>query len=248
MNMRRIVSRPSELGWSVIIKHLLLVQHWQNAPAHVRLQAAEVFDKILTTAPKDTSDVAEELQKRTQEHVFSALMQQAEPQDRSSFSTDVEIRQAALDTLYRLLESHGHALLCGWKTIFCILQTACPAAKIPIHAGAAETSAATATKMSQLVRVAFPSLQLICSDFLAALSLEESGMCVTTLAAFGRQVEDVNVALTVSIQALVRRRRVDVLFKIGWQLIVASLRPPSGDSASVGRSGGISQTVDGPTS
>lgn len=199
MNMHRITTRSTELGWTIIVNHLLLVQHWPNAPANVRLQAAEVFDKILTAAVKDNTDVPEGKQAHIQENVFLALLRQAEAQDRSQISTDVEIRQAALGTLYSILESHGHALVCGWKTIFQMLQTACPTARMPPQAGGTETSAATASKMSQLVRVAFPSLQLICSDFLAGLSLEEARMCVATLTAFGRQVEDVNVALTVSV-------------------------------------------------
>lgn len=203
MNIPRLTTRPSEAGWDIVINHLLLVQHWRSAPANVRLQAAHIFDRIVCEAPKGSPDSPEEQQKHTQEQVFQALMRQAEPQDRSQVSTDVEIRQAALDTLHKILESQGHAFLCGWKTIFSMLQTACPAgnAQTPATASASETSAATASKTSQLVRVAFPSLQLICSDFLAALSVEETGMCVATLTAFGRQVEDVNVALTVSRQA-----------------------------------------------
>jgi hypothetical protein len=200
MNMSRLTTRTSEVGWDVIIGHLLLVQHWHTAPANVRLQAAEIFDKIVCAAPKESAGASEDQQKHTQDQVFQALMRQAEPQDRSQISTDVEIRQAALDTLYKVLESQGHALVCGWKTIFSILQTACPSGKPQTSTTSlsSETSVATAAKTSQLVRVAFPSLQLICSDFLAALSVEESGQCIVTLTSFGRQVEDVNVALTVS--------------------------------------------------
>jgi hypothetical protein len=50
-----------------------------------------------------------------------------------------------------------------------------------------------------LVRTSFPSLQLVCSDFLSALSSDELKDCVGTLADFGKQTEDVNVALTVSL-------------------------------------------------
>lgn len=199
-NMTRLTTRTPEMAWDVIIGHLLLVQHWHTAPANVRLQAAEIFDKIVSAAPKESGGASEDQQRHTQEQVFQALMRQAEPQDRPQVSTDVEIRHAALDTLYKVLESQGHALHCGWKTIFSILQTACPNGKLQTvtSASSSETSAATTAKTAQLVRVAFPSLQLICSDFLAALSVEESGNCVVTLTSFGRQVEDVNVALTVS--------------------------------------------------
>ena len=52
-------------------------------------------------------------------------------------------------------------------------------------------------KTSVLVRTSFPSLQLICSDFLSGLEVEDLRDCIGTLAEFGKQIEDVNVALTV---------------------------------------------------
>jgi hypothetical protein len=200
MNMSRMTTRSSEAGWDVVIGHLLLVQHWQQAPAIVRLQASDVFDNVVSTAPKASVDQPESVQRDIQNHVFEALAKQVEPHGRSQVSTDVEIREAGLGTLYRILESQGHALVCGWKTIFKILQTACPARQ-SVQAGTTETSLATATKTAQLVRVAFPSLQLICSDFLSALSIEELGMCIDTLTAFGGQIGDTNVALTVGISS-----------------------------------------------
>lgn len=48
-----------------------------------------------------------------------------------------------------------------------------------------------------LVRTSFPSLQLICTDFLGALTIDELRDCIGTLAEFGKQADDVNVALTV---------------------------------------------------
>ncbi|BGP35773.1 Endocytosis and vacuole integrity protein [Rhodotorula toruloides] len=51
-------------------------------------------------------------------------------------------------------------------------------------------------KSAVLVRTSFPSLQLICTDFLDALEVAELRDCITTLSEFGKQAEDVNVALT----------------------------------------------------
>ncbi|KAL8279821.1 hypothetical protein RQP46_007671 [Phenoliferia psychrophenolica] len=47
-----------------------------------------------------------------------------------------------------------------------------------------------------LVRTSFPSLQLICTDFLGVLTIDELRDCIATLAEFGKQTDDVNVALT----------------------------------------------------
>ena len=197
MNIQRLLARPSALGWDIIISHLLVVQHFQAAPANVRMQAAEIFDKIVSAAPRDVETEKPDIQKRVQEQVLKALSEQAEPQPRVQTSTNIDIRKAALDTLLRMLESYGHALVCGWTTIFNVLGGVCPstsASAKPEHIGA---SSVTTGKGSVLVRVAFPSLQIICSDFLAALSLNELRLCITTLADFGRQADEVNVALTV---------------------------------------------------
>ncbi|KAF9973368.1 hypothetical protein BGZ73_003400 [Actinomortierella ambigua] len=51
-------------------------------------------------------------------------------------------------------------------------------------------------KSSGLVRVAFPCLQLICTDFLSLLNPHNLQLCIDTLAAFGQQREDLNISLT----------------------------------------------------
>lgn len=248
MNMGRLTSRDAEVGWDIVVAHLLLVQHCHTAPAIVRLQAAEVFDKIVSSAAKECLNASEERQICVQEQVLKALSRQVEPHNRSQVSTDVEIRQAGLDTLYKILEGQGHALLCGWSVVFHILQTACPDGSSLVAAGpSAETSASTTAKASQLVRVAFPSLQLICSDFLTALSAEECGMSIITLAAFGRQKADVNVALTVRYSLPVHHRR--ALIRIcytGWKPPVASIGPSPSCATADCRVRRLPQAVDGP--
>ena len=198
MNMQRLISRPPVLAWDTVVTHLLAVQHWQSAPSNVRMQAAEIFDKIVSVAPRDIANETGVIQRQVQEQVLKALSEQVEPQPRAQTSTDIDIRKAALDTLLRMLESHGHSLICGWTVIFNILGSACPSKGIEIKSDEIGVNSATIGKGSVLVRVAFPSLQIICSDFLSALSVEELRLCITTLADFGRQADDVNVALTVS--------------------------------------------------
>ena len=66
------------------------------------------------------------------------------------------------------------------------------------------TTATTATtnqgtskhQPSGLIKVAFASLQLICTDFLSLLSPDCLRQCIATLGAFGMQNEDVNISLT----------------------------------------------------
>ncbi|GAA5871435.1 hypothetical protein JCM3774_005599 [Rhodotorula dairenensis] len=57
-------------------------------------------------------------------------------------------------------------------------------------------ASARAVKGAALVRTSFPSLQLICTDFLEVLTVDQLRDCIGTLADFGKQGDDVNVALT----------------------------------------------------
>lgn len=212
-----MIYSDAAIGWDLVISHLLLVQHYAVAPPVIRLQAAEVLDEILIAAPKDLDGGGEDLQRRIQTQVLAALAEQAEPAMRIQSTTDVEIRRMALDTLFKILENSGHSFIAGWDRIFPVLRTACPShlAQLPSspetpraldtideddspREGSFFFSAEKPARTPILVRTSFPSLQLICTDFLAALTIDELRECIGTLADFGRQADDVNVALTVS--------------------------------------------------
>ncbi|CAO3586280.1 unnamed protein product [Absidia cylindrospora] len=49
---------------------------------------------------------------------------------------------------------------------------------------------------SGLIKIAFSSLQLICTDFLSTLSPDCIRQCIATLESFGTQCEDLNISLT----------------------------------------------------
>lgn len=214
LNVHRLIYREPSVGWNLVTSHLLLVQHYTVAPPVIRLQAAEVLDDILIASPKDISSGGEELVRRIQTQVLVALAEQAEPAIRIQTSTDVEIRRMALETLFKILENSGHSFIAGWDRIFPVLRTACPShlAILPsTPTGELDTideedsnnrsgfflNTERQAKTPILVRTSFPSLQLICTDFLGALTIDEVRECIGTLADFGKQADDVNVALTV---------------------------------------------------
>lgn len=209
LNVHRLVYREADVGWNLVTSHLLLVQHYTVAPPAIRTQAAEVLDQILLVAPKNLSTADEVLRRRIQQQVLVALASQAEPGMWPQTSTDIEMRRMALETLFKILETNGHSLIAGWERIFHVLRTACPPPLPPLvaHAPGSIDEAKEerdafpvperSTRTPVLIRTSFPSLQLICTDFLDALTIEELRDCIGTLADFGRQAEDVNVALTV---------------------------------------------------
>ncbi|KAI5479516.1 endosomal peripheral membrane protein [Pseudohyphozyma bogoriensis] len=227
LNVHRLIYRESTVGWDLVTSHLLHVQHYSLAPSAIRLQAADVLDQILLVAPKNLSTGGDELQRRIQTQVLTALEAQAEPALRPQSSTDVEIRRMAFETLIKILESNGHSFIAGWERIFHILRTACPSGSAaymgPPSPGASGFDLThnldkidedddggnqlkpggsyfgapdRVAKTPVLVRTSFPSLQLICTDFLGALTIDELKDCIGTLSEFGKQTDDVNVALT----------------------------------------------------
>lgn len=198
LNIHRLLYRDPEVAWKVVVSHLLSVQHWAPAPPSQRVQAAQTLDKILDSASSTVLSADKEHQAEIQERLIQALKIQADDMntvlDVPATSTDIEIRRRAYETLFKLLESNGHSLLCVWTEIFAILKAVC-----------AKRTDTTSARASTLVAASFPSIQLIASDFLSNLNQNELRLCIEALAAFGRQRDDVNIALTVSRYPLTRK-------------------------------------------
>lgn len=73
---------------------------------------------------------------------------------------------------------------------------------------------------SGLIKVAFSSLQLICTDFLSTLSPDCLRQCIATLGAFGTQSEDLNISLTAvgllwNLSDFIQTKRLALLTKMG---------------------------------
>lgn len=193
LNVHRLIHRHSNTSWQKITMHLLDVMHWTPTSASIRIQAAETIEGVLEatiTSALQSSDVG--IQKITEQKVLDCFLKQAAdfgspPSASQNSLADAEIRKRAYLALFKLLETTGHSLLCGWKTVFDILDTSC-------------VDTATSSKDERqtllLVSVSFPSMQLVCSDFLSALSTEECGMCIRSLHRYAAQTEDLNIALT----------------------------------------------------
>ncbi|KAG0164957.1 hypothetical protein DFQ30_009163 [Apophysomyces sp. BC1015] len=75
---------------------------------------------------------------------------------------------------------------------------------------------------SGLIKVAFASLQLICTDFLALLSADCLRQCIATLGSFSTQSDDLNISLTAvgllwNLSDFLQTRRLDIVHNNGEQ-------------------------------
>ncbi|WWC65124.1 uncharacterized protein I303_107738 [Kwoniella dejecticola CBS 10117] len=210
LNLDRIVNKQPEIGWTVITEHLIAVARHLTAPATIRTQASDTLGELLLSAVRIGNE------DRIQDQVFEVLGKQVNVNPISNtLSADYEVRSAGYQTLNQILESSGHSLSVGWSTIFAMLDSICKdrptdiasapmapsesAGQTPFSPGVGldprRPSMMLSKGNSNLVRIAFPSLQLICTDFLSALDLEAMRGCITCLGHFGQQLEDVNITL-----------------------------------------------------
>ncbi|ORZ29603.1 guanine nucleotide exchange factor in Golgi transport N-terminal-domain-containing protein [Catenaria anguillulae PL171] len=86
-----------------------------------------------------------------------------------------DVPKRALQTLHGILQVHGQSIT-EWPLVYAILQS-------------------SATE-EYLVRVAFPSLELVCTEYLPTTNPEELDQCIATLRIYACQSVDVNIALT----------------------------------------------------
>lgn len=125
LNLDRLVANDPLQGWSTIVNHLLVVLGNATSSTTNRLQAAETLNEILTLSIRAASAQSEDIQARTQHLVLSSLARQVEPLSYGpSHQAEVDIRRLALEALYQILQSTGHALV-TWEMVFTCLRSVC---------------------------------------------------------------------------------------------------------------------------
>ena len=197
LNINRLVNnRPDdpEMGWMILTGHLLSIARHGGAPSTVRIQAAEILSDFLLGSMRVAKD------SKIQHLVFDVLVGQVKVEPVSHLiSTDYDVRSAGYHTLNQILESSGHSLEVGWTTIFGMLNAVCH--KSDAESGSEMTHFKGRPSShhkgdANLVRIAFPSLNIICTDFLSSLDPDSMRQCIASLGYFGRQKEDVNITLS----------------------------------------------------
>lgn len=175
LNVNRLVQSP---GWGIITQHLVAVARHTTAPSPIRVQASDTLAEFLQLSLRTACEA------RVQHQIFDVLAKVVDVAPVSNtVATDYDVRSTGYETLNHILQSSGHSLEVGWPTIFDMLNDVCKRTGDPHRGDAA------------LVRIAFPSLTLICTDFLSSLDADAMRQCIVCLGYFGRQTDDVNISL-----------------------------------------------------
>ncbi|TPX33319.1 hypothetical protein SmJEL517_g03771 [Synchytrium microbalum] len=133
----------------------------------------------------------------------------------------IDVQKNGLDTLNKILQLSGQKLSNSWYIVFQVLKSCMPPSNrqkrttrllnsdgsnpgLGTPTGSmmgvelAELSLPTtpAPKTVALVRVGFPSLQFICTDFLGLLDSKTLVECIEVVGLFASQQDDLNISLT----------------------------------------------------
>jgi hypothetical protein len=203
LNVKRMALSPANQGWDRLTQQLLSIAAAPSIRTVLRVQAAEVLAEILcdamgiqaaTRASSGSSESTSEAI-RIQRQIFTPL-HSLSVLGGSTAPSDIDVRKAGTETMRRIIETHGHALRLGWETIFEVAIAAYGGSPAATGAKAEEGASLPARPAApSLVKSAFASIQIVCSDLLSALNLPQIKLSIQALQGFAVS-DDINVALT----------------------------------------------------
>ncbi|PWN18267.1 hypothetical protein BCV69DRAFT_80150 [Microstroma glucosiphilum] len=203
LNMKRMALSPANQGWDRLTQQLLSISADPSIRAALRVQAAEVLAEMLYEAmgiqatTKDSSGSSQSTSEavRIQRQIFTPLHSLSVLGGSTALS-DVDVRKAGTETMRKIIETYGHALRLGWETIFEVAIAACDGSQAAPGSKIDERPSLPGRPAAQsLVKSAFASVQIVCSDLLSALNLSQIELSIQALQRFAVS-DDINVALT----------------------------------------------------
>ncbi|KAL1958620.1 hypothetical protein VTO42DRAFT_4217 [Malbranchea cinnamomea] len=239
-NIKRLAMSSAQGSiWTILVSSLVEISQNGHITASLRLQAANVLDKVVFNTIKLRGLADESVRNQIQVRGLSALQSQILSlynRDRVSSasirSADVEIHDSALETLKSVLEECGESLTTGWDLVFELISTVFDTSQ----PGTIDESNWEETQRSihprsitvrtpKLVRTAYDSLQLVASDFLSLLPPPCLLEMISSFSNFAAQAEDFNISLTTTTHfwniSDFLRKRMDS-WSIGSQIDVSS--------------------------
>ena len=194
---RLLETQTLESGWDLLLEVLNSMITSATAPSEVRIRAARTLDDLFVALAtfEELSNYEEvDVRARSLEALqdeIGNLCKAGGQSTKASESCEIEVHRLALTSLKSILEHCGESLILGWDSILSIINSIF---KEPDECLKETDSARTLS--SKLVRSAFDSLQLICSDFLNSVPSSQLLRLLDTLYSFCAQPRDLNISLT----------------------------------------------------
>ncbi|CZR61040.1 probable MON2 Peripheral membrane protein with a role in endocytosis and vacuole integrity [Phialocephala subalpina] len=203
INIGRLMTyEPEVSGYALLSSELVSAACSTSTPASVRLRAAEIIVRLIIEAATATLSLSEDVRGVIQLRLLETLrhtIQPLESGDREMsvaiHSTDIDVHKIVLEGLKSILEQCGETFVSGWDIAFSITGSVF-VKNDSIYEGSIKGSKTSTTRSAKLIRSAFSSLQLICSDFLSSLPNSCFIILVDTLYNFCTQDDELNISLT----------------------------------------------------
>ncbi|ELR09760.1 hypothetical protein VC83_01176 [Pseudogymnoascus destructans] len=203
INIDRLISFDPEVsGWTILTSELISALTTPAVASPIRQRAAEVVVRIVLEAANVPTSASEDVRGPLQWRLLDTLRRALKPlqeEDRkvstSVVPTDIEVHRIVLEGLKSILEHCGENLITGWDITFEIIDSVFLHDK-NLDSSRPNNTSFLGTRSPRLVRSAFNSLELICSDFLTSLPNSCFLILVDTLYQFCTQDDDFNICLT----------------------------------------------------
>lgn len=206
INIGRLLTyEPEVSGYALLSSELISAACSTSTPASVRLRAAEILVRLIIEAATATLALSEDIRGDIQLRLLETLRGTIHPLESHERATsvavhsiDIDVHKIVLEGLKSILEQCGETFVGGWDIAFSIIGSVF-VKNDAIYEGSIKGSKTSTTRSARLIRSAFNSLQLICSDFLSSLPTSCFIILVDTLYNFCTQDDDLNISLTVCI-------------------------------------------------
>jgi hypothetical protein len=209
---------PAESGWDIFVTAIIQFAVDDNHSNPARLLAADILSRTVTDIAElsMSDDQREDIQARilvALQRQISALYPSAIDSEDTFSDTNIRVHQIALEALKSVIETCGESLVAGWGAVLGSLMSvflvSAPFAtsqqqKEPITESLQAKHLPTVEVISKpLIRSAFATVNLVCSDFLSAVPDNCLATLLELLLNFCCQREDLNMSLTVSLSNFV---------------------------------------------
>ncbi|KAB8258222.1 hypothetical protein BDV32DRAFT_126038 [Aspergillus pseudonomiae] len=208
-NLERLSSlvESDHEAWQILTQRLMLTAADVSISQNLRLRANDVLNTLVFQTMKQMGSDDDQARNSRQMRNLETLRDQIHIlYDKSACSLGspsppvTEIHEQSLETLKNILEQYAETFAGGWAVVFDLISSVfghCPVKeKREIGAAGKDRRTTLVADSHRLIRVAYKSLQLIASDFIALLPQPCRLELVESFSKFALQQQDFNISLT----------------------------------------------------
>ncbi|OGM49051.1 putative endosomal peripheral membrane protein (Mon2) [Aspergillus bombycis] len=208
-NLERLSSlvESDHEAWQILTQRLMLTAADVSISQNLRLRANDVLNTLVFQTMKQMGSDDDQARNSRQMRNLETLRDQIHIlYDKSACSLGspspptTEIHEQSLETLKNILEQYAETFTGGWVVVFDLISSVfghCPVKeKREIGAAGKDRRTSLVADSHRLIRIAYKSLQLIASDFIALLPQPCRLDLVESFSKFALQQQDFNISLT----------------------------------------------------